>query len=414
LDRVTARHSYCVWLFSKLIEERQTEIEGYGEFTKDDISRIAESTLLGAAYVQQCRDRALWIWRSYHAQHEEWEKQLKNARGTWREKLLKREPRKPFRDGLTKKIPIRIDARTGTVEASKRIKLSPHVLRLSSLRKGVRITVPLNPAKYHLEFLRKGRVVDFQLVKQGGKYCAHICVKYEVADVPARAVRGIDLGVRRAMATVLLKPNQPLRRQDLSILKDGQKYGRLDLLNRRIARLQQTRKWEPLKRLRHKRRNIAEYYDRLCATRIAELAKQECSVVAIGYPKGIKHQNYRGNRRHRLRRMLQRYFPYGRRIQYVQEECAERGVRAEPVLEYWTSTTCHRCSSTRTFRIKQSLICCPDCGLQYNADWNAAINIGSVLLPAALSRGATGGLAYAGDEPASEAGEPRSPKGKKC
>lgn len=39
--------------------------------------------------------------------------------------------------------------------------------------------------------------------------------------------------------------------------------------------------------------------------------------------------------------------------------------------------TCHRCGSRNTERLRQSTICCYGCGLTYNADFNAAINIGS-------------------------------------
>lgn len=398
LDRLTARHSYCIWLFSKLIDERKMNVERYGEFTKDDMTRIAMLTRLQSTYLQQCRDQALWMWRTYFAQYQEWDRELKRSRGNWREKLLKREPRRPLRSGLVRKIPVRIDARTGHVEASKRIKLCPLVLRVSTLEKYAGVTIPLNPADYHLNLLQKGRIVDFQLVKRKDKYCAHICVKYEIPDVPVRAVRGIDLGVRRTMATVLLKSYKPLRRGDLSILRDGVRRHRLDMLNRRVAILRQARKWEPLKRIRHKHRNVAEYYDRIDAIRVAKLANQESSMVAVGYPKGIKYESHRGNGRRRLRRILQQRFPYRRRIQYIIHECAKRGVRAEPVLEAWTSKRCHRCGSTKTRRVHQSLVWCLKCGLEYNVDWNAAINIGSVLFAARLSRRATEGLAHAGDE----------------
>jgi transposase len=398
LDHLTARLTFSVSLFSKLIEERQLNAVGYGEFTKLDIANIKKTTKLPLAYVQQCRDRALWMWRGYYAQHQEWERKLKHAKGRWLEKLAKREPQKPFHNELTRKVPVRMDVRTGIVEASKRIKLTPLVLRISTLRKGMRITAPLNPTKYHLDLLRKGRIVDFQLVKRNGWYYAHICVKYKVLDVPVQAVRGIDLGVRRAMAAVLLRPNLPLRREDLSILKDGHKEHCLHLLNRRVAELQRAQKWEPLKRIRNKRRNIAAYYDRLDAIKIAETAKQEGSTVAVGYPRNIKYKNYRGNGNRPLRRTLQQHFSYGRRVRYIVEECTERGVTPHIVLEAWTSRRCHRCGSINTRRPIQSLFWCLDCGLQYNADWNSAINIGSVFFATRLSRRATEGLAYAGDE----------------
>lgn len=359
---------------------------------------ISALTKLGAAYVQQCRDQALWMWRGYNAQHQEWERTLGQAKGKWREKLLKREPRKPLSDGLTNKIPVRIDERTGTVEASKRIRLSPYVLRLSSLRKGSRITIPLNPAGYHLELLRKGRVVDFQLVNRDGKYCAHVCIKYDVADEPIRAVRGIDLGVRRATATVLLGVDRPLRQEDFSILNDGEKRHHVHLLNRRASDLQKGRKWDRLKLMRNKRRRVAAHYDRIDAIRIAKMAQEEGSMVVVGYPKNIKHRNFRGNGKRKLRQILQSRFTYGRRIQYIVEECVERGITAEVAFEAWTSKTCHRCESINTRRTGQSLLWCLNCGLQYNADWNSAINIGSAFLPVALGRRATEGLAPTGDE----------------
>jgi len=44
LGRLTARLSYCVWLFSRLIEEHDMDVDGYGEFTKSDMARIAKLT----------------------------------------------------------------------------------------------------------------------------------------------------------------------------------------------------------------------------------------------------------------------------------------------------------------------------------------------------------------------------------
>jgi len=108
--------------------------------------------------------------------------------------------------------------------------------------------------------------------------------------------------------------------------------------------------------------------------------------------------------------MLQQRFPYSRRIRYIIEEFAERGIKAEDILEPWTSKRCHRCASINTRRISQSLIWCHNCGLQYNADWNAAINIGSVFLPMALNRMGEDDTPKAWNELAEEASEPRSPR----
>jgi hypothetical protein len=110
---------------------------------------------------------------------------------------------------------------------------------------------------------------------------------------------------------VLLHPNRPLRARDFAMLRDGEKRERLNYLNRRVAEFRQAGKWDPLKRMRNKRRNIAENFDRLTAKNIADMS--ENCLIAIGYPKGIKYQNYRGNGKARLRRLMTGW-AYGRAI----------------------------------------------------------------------------------------------------
>lgn len=374
------------------------DVDGYGGFSRSDIASIERQTKLSSVYMQQCRDQALWMWRGYRVQLGEWNRKLEQSEGKRREKIVRREPHKPFHAGLINKIPVRIDSRSGTIEHSKSIKISQYVLRLSTMKKYHRITIPLNPAEYHLDLLEKGRIVDFQLVKKNHWYSAHICVKYNAPDLPARAVLGVDLGVRRAVATVLLTSERRMRPSDLSILRDGERRNRLDQLNRRIAQLQRAKKWTALKRLSRKRRDVAAYHARTSAICIAKMAEREHAMVAVGYPRGMKYENYRGNGKPHQRRMLQQRFSYARQIQLIHEECAERGIRAQHLLEAWTSRQCHRCGSINTRRPTQSLFWCLNCGSRYNADWNGAINIGSVFFAARLSRQAIEGLAYARDE----------------
>jgi transposase len=361
---------------------------------------------------QCCFDTAAWMWRSYREAHKAWRRNVAIARREgdekWLRKLLGREPREPFTNGMKGKVPIWFDSRFGSIEKSKRIKLCSYVARLSTLRRGVKLTIPLNPAKYHLDMLEQGIMKSFQLVKRHGKYYVHVKAELHVPDQLVHAVRGIDLGAKRSIASVMLRPNQPLRSTDFTVLRDGLKRDRLNRLEKRIAELQEERKWEPLKRIRHKRLHVSEYYDRLAAKQIAATS-QNC-LVAVGYPKGIKYENFKGNGKARLRRTLT-HWTYGRAIRYIQEECAKQGIRSEAPDERWSSRTCHRCGSRNTERLIQSLFHCWNCELIYNADYNAAINIGSPFLPQATTRQATDDLAYAGNEPPREivGGEPRSP-----
>ncbi|RLG58004.1 MAG: hypothetical protein DRN83_00300 [Hadesarchaea archaeon] len=242
----------------------------------------------------------------------------------------------------------------------------------------------LNPAKYHLKLLERGEIRDFQLVKRCKKYYAHIVVQYEVEDRPVHAVLGVDLGIRRSAATVLLRPDRPLKREDFSVIRDGPKRQLLNWLNERAAELRRAKKWKALKRIQGKRRRIAEYFDRLTAKRIADISGN-CLVV-IGYPKWVRANNYRGNGKRWLRRKLTGW-SYGRIIRYIREECAEKGIKAIESDERWSSMICHRCGSRNTERPIQSIIRCYSCGLIYNADFNAAVNIGSSFSAGPWSRG---------------------------
>lgn len=318
LDRLTARLTYGVKLWSEVIER-------HGIRTRRELQRlehqhfVQELTGLSAGFVQQCGNQSLWMWESYRELHRRWERAVEKAMargdGQWLRKLLGREPSKPFQGKDSKrKIPTRFDYRTGDVQRSEHARLSPLLIRISTLKKHQKLTIFLNPSRHHSEQLERGEIRDFQLVKHGKKYYAHMVTQYEVEDQPIQAVRGVDLDIRRSAATVLLRPDRSLRREDFSVIEDGLKRQWLNQLNERVAELQRAKKWEALNRMRGKRRRVAEQFDRLTAKRVAEISSG--CVVAVGYPKGIKYENYRGNSKRRLRRLMARW-AYGRVLRYI-------------------------------------------------------------------------------------------------
>ncbi len=410
LDSLTARTTHGVWLWSQLFKEH--ELKGSYEDRRLFHDQVKREAKLSGAMSQCCFDTAAWMWKSYHKLHEAWRREVAIARRKgnkfWLAKLLRREPQEPFSNGINDKVPIWFDSRIGSIERSRHLKLCSHVVRVSTLHRGVKLTIPLNPAKYHLDLLEQSILKSFQLVKRNGKYYVHVKAEYEVPAQPVYAVRGIDLGVKRSIASVMLRPNHSLRSSGFSILQDGLKRDRLNRLERRTAELKEARKWEPLKKIRHKRLRVSEYYDRLAAKRIAETSQN--SLVVVGYPKGIKYENFKGNGRARLRKTLARW-TYGHMVQYIQQECAKQGIPSEASDELWSSRTCHCCGSRHTERLTQSIFHCWNCELIYNADYNAAINIGSRFLASPLIRRATDDLAYTGNEPPREivGGEPGSP-----
>jgi len=402
LERLTARLTHGVALWSKLIEAHN--IRARGRLRDRNLERkVKDRTGLSAGLVQCCGDTALWMWRSYREQHEAWLRRLRTAQKQgderWVKKLLKREPQKPFSNGVKRKVPIWFDYRIGRLEGARDIKVASYVIRMATLKGGEWVTIPLNPAPYHIELLEQGMIKSFQVVKKNSKYYIHVKVEYEVPDKPVTGVLGVDLGIKRSAAAVLLQPNMKLSPKSFLIIREGEKRHRLDQLNRLISKLQKARKYEALKRLRHKRGHVAEYLDRLSAKRLADLS--EGCLLAAGCPKGVKYDNFKGNGRKRLRQLLTGW-GYGRIIKYVVEERAERGLPTEAVEERWTSRTCWKCHSRNTERINQSTIWCWNCCKYFNADYNAALNIGLPFLAKAAGRGAEDEPAQTGDEQARE------------
>ncbi len=202
LDRLTARITYCIRLISNIIDENtKLDRTTIRELVKN--SNIEQKTGLSYGFRDQCIDKVIWSWKSYKKLHNDWEKKVKRAedriasaedekekdkRDKYLNKLLKREPTKPYFENKTS---CRIDYRTGKVERGKG-KLSPLWIHVSTLEKGKTIDIPLNPSQYHLNQLKNAEIDDFEIVKRNNKYYIHISITKVVEDKPISSIGGID------------------------------------------------------------------------------------------------------------------------------------------------------------------------------------------------------------------------------
>ena len=229
LESLTARLTYGVWTWSRLFDER--DLKG----TNMDRARLYQlvktETRLPGHMIQCCFDTTKWMWRSYRALHREWWRQIAEAKRSgdlkWLRKLSRREPQKPFSRGMPYKVPIWFDRQLGSIEKSK-IRLCSYVARISTLRRGLKLTVPLNPAEYHLDLLSKSDLKGFQLVKREGKY-------YELT-YNADYVGALNIGSR-------FLPTATTRRATVGLARAGDEHGTEagDPRSRKRAQLTQTR-----------------------------------------------------------------------------------------------------------------------------------------------------------------------------
>lgn len=124
LDSLTARTTYGVWLWSGFFKKYR--LKGSYSDRRRFYDEVKADAKLGTM-AQCCFDTAAWMWSSYREGHKAWRRNIAVAKREgdrkWLRKLLQREPREPFTNGMQGKVPICFDSRFGSIEKSKRIRL---------------------------------------------------------------------------------------------------------------------------------------------------------------------------------------------------------------------------------------------------------------------------------------------------
>ena len=380
MDNLTARMTYCIRLISDLItEDIKLNRKTIRELVKN--SNVVETTGLSAGYVDQCVDKVIWSWKSHKRLHNQWEYRVgkseervasakddnvKEKSEKSLKKLLKREPSTPT---FHNKTSCRLDIRTGKVEPGKG-KLSPLWVHISTLIKGKTIDIPLNPSHYHLNQLRNTEIKSFEIIKRNNKYYIHVTITKVIENKPISSIGGIDQGLNKSIAVVLLTEPFPHEGQIL----DSAKVDLLEKYDEIVSSLQEARKWDKLRELRHKRENVSIYHDWCLANKVADFT--EGSYIAIGNAR-FRQTQIRGNGMPTLRKRVGKW-SYGRQRTFITLKRAERGYPTELRDEYGTSKECHCCGSMltkRKFEKGFSYILCYSCGGKIDADINAGYNI---------------------------------------
>ena len=163
-----------------------------------------------------------------------------------------------------------------------------------------------------------------------------------VEDKPISSIGGIDQGLNRTLAVVLLDASMPHEEH----LLDAAKRELLDKYDTIIASLQEAEKWDKLREMRNKRGNVSVYYDWILANETADFT--EGSLIMIGNTP-FRQTQFRGNGMPKLRKRIGKW-SYGRQREFVALKRAERGYPTLFDDERNTSKRCHICSSMLTTR----------------------------------------------------------------
>jgi hypothetical protein len=242
-------------------------------------------------------------------------------------------------------------------------------LRVSTLSKGVSLRLPVKLAAYHWRVLDGKRITtSMTLTRKPSGWWLTLTVDEVVipTTTDASPVVGVDLGIASFLTT-----------------SEGRRYGTFHgKLARRHQRDRQKRRRKAKLRACLKKKGVT-HLPSLTNQRLARHIRQEINrAVNQFYAAHPEHQvayedlNVRAMR-FRARRM--NAYLYAANLAHLPRQLAwgakKRGQTARAGWAAYSSQECSRCHFvSRANRPAQQTFCCQACGLQLNADENAAIN----------------------------------------
>jgi IS605 OrfB family transposase len=312
---------------------------------------------LNTALIQTARDKAVEILKSF-------------AKNKKEDSILR-----------LKRISIRFDRRCYSFSKTTNV-LTPYWLTLS-LNRRERVSLPIvfgEKQKQRIEEAFRGewRFATVEMVKHDGQWYAHFALEraVEVPDEPETVIT-IDRGEHNLAVVVAISksnPDKPIKGR----FWRGEEIKRIRGLYGHVRRrLQEKRLLKKVEELKGKERRKVNQQLHIIANQIVAYAKQ--------FPKPvIVMENLNGIRRSfkKSKRLNKRFhsLPF-RKLQTITEyKALLEGIEVRYLTKKetrGTSKTCHKCGHVA--QVKGRQFRCPKCGLIYNRDLNACINIAHAL-----------------------------------
>ncbi len=251
------------------------------------------------------------------------------------------------------------------------------------------ILAPLHTTDYHIPILNNSDSFgDSKITKQGKDFFLHLTCRKKKKKVTIHKNSipiAVDLGERNAAVSVTLQ-NSTMN----PLFHGGKTLRKIRAHHRRL------RTALGKKKLLKKIKQIAQKEQRAVNAVLHTISKDLVThaqnlknagkhpVILLG---DLKHIRKAAEKKGRKMRRIINQWPFYKLQQYITYKAISAGIPVALIDERNTSKTCHRCKCKGTR--KKGLFKCKNCGLEYNADINGAINIGHRFLGYMLGNRAT-------------------------
>jgi len=210
-----------------------------------------------------------------------------------------------------------------------------------------------------------------ELVKRDGEWYAYFTLEKPFKDFEPQTPIGIDLGEKNLATVIALVDDKPTK----GTFFKGSRIKEVRHRHFNIRKkLQEKRRLDVIKRLRGKERRIVNHELHVISKEIVEYARQFPSpVLVMEKLTGIRENFKKGKKLNRRFHSL----PFRKLQKMVEYKAKLEGIKVRYVNPKNTSKTCHRCGYVTHVEGREYR--CPKCGLKYNRDLNASINVARAL-----------------------------------
>jgi IS605 OrfB family transposase len=357
LNRLSEEYFKLIKLYVSIgLELRDMSKSSLHELT---YSNICNEFNLATGLIQTARDKSVEIIKSFK----------KSDKG-------KTEKKRKSRTLKMKRVSIRFDQRTFKLDKTDH-KLSQYWITLSTTgQKYERVNLPIYFGKDQIEKLENGwRPASVEMVKKNGEWYAHITIEKWIKFKEPKTVIGIDVGEVN-FASCIAVPINNQKEYRKGYIERGEEIKRIRGLYGHIRRSLGRKKLpNKIKEIGIKENRKVDQEVHIISNRIIEYVKQfEDPIISM---EDLTNIRYNFNASKKLNKRFHS-LPFYKLRKYIEYKANSEGIDVRFIEPYDTSKTCHICGNVSHVNGREYR--CKACGMIYNRDLNASINIAHFLM----------------------------------